>query len=128
MEHLSDNVSDSLIENFCLYKASNNLDKKDNMDLIPSQKAVYAVFGRVNGKPANCRFVAKTNNLKAAIEQHFSNEESNEQLRKFFQSIKIKTINFQLFSSNDETSPDQLKKEWEALYKPKCTEEMNEVF
>ena len=113
---------------FRIYKEDNNLDKKDNLNEIPAKNAVYAILGRINGKPSNCRYVGITNNLQEAIKTHFSLNEKDECLREFMQSIKIKTLNYQLMEDFTEEELNNALKEWEKEYKPECNEELNKVY
>ncbi len=108
-----------------LYKKDNNLEQKDNLDTLPNGPAVYGIFGRINGEPANCRHVAATKNLKQAILHHFSDSESYDCLRTFMQSIKIKMLVYQELDASADF--EDMKLQWEARYKPECNEQLNHI-
>jgi hypothetical protein len=111
-----------------ILKASNNLDGKDNLDQLPQEPAVYGIFGRINGTPTNCRFVGQCDNLQKEIKKHFSDEEADSCLKTFMQSIKIKTINYQLMQASSEADRLNEMKKWKSEYDPKCNEELNKVY
>lgn len=116
------------VSDFRIYKADNNLDQKDNLDELPAEAAVYAVSGRKNGAPANCRLVNYAVNLREAIKGHFSTAEPQPCLRQFMQSIKIKTVDFLLMPGASEEEVAAVLNEWKAYYKPECNEQLNQVF
>jgi len=116
------------VSDFVLYKKENNLDQVDNLHELPELPAVYAISGRINGVPANCRYIGITQNLCESIKKHFSDSETHVCLRQFMQSIKIKTLNYEVtldFSSEELTKK---KEEWEKRFKPECNDKLNEVF
>jgi excinuclease UvrABC nuclease subunit len=119
---------DSKVSDFRIYKRDNNLDARDNLDDIPSEKAVYAISGRINGAPANCRFVGESEDLRRSVKEHFSTTEADSCLRKFMQSIKIKTIDFILLPDSTSDERLQLVSRWKEEYKPDCNDELNVVF
>lgn len=116
------------IIDFRLFKQDNNIDGKDNLDEVPASPAVYAIFGRINGEPANCRYVGESENLRNSIKKHFSDSEENDCLKEFMQSIKIKTMNFELLEAVSDSERVEKKNLWEDEFKPNCTKELNEVF
>lgn len=116
------------VTDFRIFKKDNNIDGLDNLDELPTSEAVYAICGRINGAPANCRYVGHTNNLQLAIKKHFSSEEPYACLKQFMQSIKIKTINFELMEGSTESERIERKELWEDEMKPACNETLNEVF
>ncbi|MNT16610.1 hypothetical protein D3C72_1517220 [compost metagenome] len=116
------------VSNFKILKSDNNLDGLDNLEEIPSENAVYAICGRVNGLPSNCRYVGETENLRTAIKQHFSDNEPDGCLRQFMQSIKIKCIDYMLLPNSDRDDRLKIVSQWRADYKPDCNEKLNEVF
>jgi hypothetical protein len=105
-----------------------NLDKKDNLDSLPAQAAVYAVCGRVNGQPVNARFVGATDNLLAAVKAHYSDAEPNEQLKLFMRSIKIKELLFKPMPGVDAPAAKETLEAWEKTFQPECNEELNKVY
>lgn len=105
-----------------------NLDKKDNLDEIPALPAVYALCGRVNGQAVNARHVGSTDNLQSAVKAHFSDKETNECLRNFMQSIKIKMLVFQTMPGTTENERQEIKQQWDNKMTPRCTDELNQVY
>ncbi len=132
MEHnIIDTTQDNSIKDQVLFHQENNIDGKDNLNNLPESAAVYAICGRVNGKPANARYVGITNNLQDTLKQLFDKEvpapEGNDCFKTFMLSIKIKTI---LYLSTDGLTEDEQieqKKIWNNKYKPECTEALNEI-
>lgn len=120
-------TSDQLVENFQLLKADNNLDRRENLEALPESPAVYGIFGRINGEPANCRFIGYTESLRSAIQKHYT-DEKDACLRTFMQSIKLKTLTYQLVGKMPDTDRQKLEKEWKEKHKPECNETLNQVF
>ena len=120
-------VQTNRVIDFCIYKSGNNLDKIDNLDSIPEKEAVYGIFGRINGRPANCRHIGETANLRNAIKMHFAENESKECLKQFMQSIKIKTINYELLPGSNSEERLAILRKWKEEFNPNCTEELNEI-
>ena len=58
-----------------------NLDKSDSLGEIPKSSGVFAICGRVNGKPANCRHVSASNNIQEAVRQLYEDIEENTCIR-----------------------------------------------
>ncbi|MBC9934521.1 hypothetical protein [Chitinophaga qingshengii] len=111
-----------------LFKKDNNMDGRDNLDTIPQEPAVYAICGRVNGAPANPRFVGAAMNLQEAVRAHFSAYEQDTCLRTFMQSIKLKDLVFEII---DTPSPQLLEDKgaaWIERLKPACNEMLNKVY
>lgn len=101
----------------------------DNLNNLPSEPAVYALCGRVNSKPVNPRYIGQTGNLQAEIIRLFDKTESgsNECLKEFLLSIKIKEIVYQTMANSTEVERLGKKDEWEDEYKPDCNKELNEI-
>ena len=110
-----------------LLQSENNLEKKDNLELIPDGRAVYAICGRVNGILANPRYVGKTDNLRQSIKNHFGESfiEDTKCFKDFMLSIKTKELVYELVS-NQSTLLIKFE-EWESRFQPKCTEELNKI-
>lgn len=117
------------VANLVIFQQDNNLDRKDNLDELPAEAAIYAVCGRVNGKPANARYVGETDNLREAIKKHFSASEPQPSpcFREFMQSIKIKELVYQLMPGAGKGDRLLRKELWEEQYRPNCNEELNEI-
>jgi amino acid adenylation domain-containing protein len=109
----------SIIEDFVLYEKSSNVLGKETLSDLPEERAVYAIFGRIHGRPANCRYVAVTNNLRQSIRGHF-NELTSEPLAEFTRSIKTKTLRYQLLPDSTDTEVSSIEKEWIEKFRPTC--------
>lgn len=110
-----------------LFKKDNNLDGKDNLDSLPPGKAIYGLFGRINGRPANCRFIGTTENLREAVKHHFSDRETKVCLRTFMQSIKIKFLVYQPLTNEKPADIEGIQMDWEQKFKPDCNDELNRI-
>ena len=117
------------VKTLVIYHRDNNLDKKDNLNTLPPEPAVYALCGRVNGQPANPRYIGQTINLREKIIKHFDRNESNSNkcLKEFMQSIKIKELIYQLMPDSTDYERVCKKKQWEDKYRPECTEALNKI-
>jgi hypothetical protein len=40
-----------------------NVDKKDNLLELPTEKALFGIFGIVDEEPINCRYVSEVENF-----------------------------------------------------------------
>ena len=132
MEHNYVNLEeDSQTKSLVIYEKGNNLDGKDNLNELPAKSAIYMICGRVNGQPANPRFVGESENLQEAIRCHFDEkvpaEKGNECFKEFMTSIKIKTLVYVTVPGLSAEERLKRKEEWEEKYKPKCNEELNEI-
>lgn len=132
MEHNYFNLEQSGINTLVLLQKDNNLDGKDNLDSLPDLPAVYAICGRVNGKPANPRYIGETSNLREAVSKHFDRSETgdggcHECFKEFILSIKIKELVYSLMPDSSQEDRLIAKKEWETKYKPDCNKLMNEI-
>lgn len=133
MEHNYLTIEQSEVITQTLFQRENNLDGKDNLDELPELAAVYAVCGRANGKPANPRYIGETDNLRAAIKEHFNRTEAdlNEReacFKEFMLSIKIKELVFQLMPEATKEERIKLQNEWTEKYKPDCNKELNQTY
>ncbi|WP_217602608.1 hypothetical protein [Chitinophaga sp. GbtcB8] len=132
MEHNYMSIEQGTLYTQVLLQKDNNLDKNDNLDDLPETPAVYAVCGRVNGQPANPRFIGETGNLRAAIRSHFETTDTNGDVctqcfKEFMLSIKIKELVYTLLPDSSPEERSSVKKEWEEKYKPNCNKQLNEV-
>ena len=97
-----------------------NLQKKDNLDLLPAEPAVYGIFAIIDGEPVHCRHTGYTQNLQAAIRSHFETE-SNPGLKTFMQGPWLKLL---LYTSNESAATEQefqkILAEWEREFAPAC--------
>ena len=103
-----------------------NPDGLHTINELPDTPAVYAITGLINGQPANCRYLAHTDNLRASIERHFSTNEADALLCSFMQSIKLKEVVYRELSASDDSNT--ILTEWEKILNPKNTEELNTVY
>jgi len=119
----------SKIKRLMVFQKDNNLDGKDNLDTLPSSPAVYAVCGRVNGQPANPRFVGETENLREAVKLHFDKSETgiDEYFKEFMLSIKSKELLYEELPDSSQDDRMLLKKKWESKFNPQCNKELNEI-
>ena len=105
-----------------------NLDKSDSISDIPEYSGVFAVCGRVNGKPANCRVVRASNNVQEAVRQLYMEVEEDDCVREYMRSIKTKLLIYKIVPDAEPVDLEQLATEWEAEYNPQCNEELNKVY
>ena len=103
-----------------IYERNNNLDKRDNLDELPGEKAVYAIYSRINGRAANCIYVGETNNLQSAIMSHFQPSELNTGLKDFMQSIKLKALVYTLMPDSTKEERMRIVSEWKKEKQPKA--------
>jgi len=115
-------------EQLVIHHHEYNLDKKDNLDSLPAEPAVYAICGRVNGQPVNARYVGTTTNLAAAVKAHYLDTETNEGLLQFMRSIKTKTLVYKVLAAATEQERENAGTEWENKFNPTCTDELNRVY
>lgn len=132
MEHnFIDLNADSAMRCQVIHQKENNLDGIDNLDQLPEEPAVFAVCGRVNGKPANARYVAATSNLRKEIQNLFDKHQPApagfECFKEFMVSIKTKALVYKLVSGAAESARDNEKTKWMDRFQPKCNEELNEI-
>ncbi len=102
-----------------IYHKNYNLDKKENLDELPTGKAVYGVFAIVRDEPTNCRYVAETSNLRRSIHRHFE-EESNEGLKKFMQGPWIPMLVYEILPESKKAERQALVQRWQEQHNPKC--------
>lgn len=105
-----------------------NLDGRDNLDEIPDKKGVYAICGRVNGKPVNARWVGQADNLQEAVKNHYSDNETNASLRDYMRSIKTKALIYKCMPKAALNELEEAQEGWKAQFNPECTPELNKVF
>jgi hypothetical protein len=111
-----------------IFHKDNNLDKRDNIDELADQPAVYAICGRVNGNPVNCRFVGATDNLRKTIRNHFEHSHDEEEFRNFMLSIKCKELVFKIMLPSTEEERKKEAELWKDALNPECTPELNYVY
>ena len=85
----------SVISRLEVWHKDYNLEKYDNLNELPTEKAVFGLFASVNEEPVNCRYAGETENLRATVKALFENPAS-EGLKKFMQGAWIQTVQFEL--------------------------------
>lgn len=96
-----------------------NLDKKDNLDTLPEDGAVFGIFGIIHEKPVNCRYVGEAANLRKAVKELFENP-GDEGFGKFMQGPWIQMLVYELTPSEEERA--EAVKQWTEKHSPKCDE------
>jgi translation elongation factor EF-1beta len=99
-----------------------NIDKKDNLDELPEEPAVFGIFAIIHEVPVHPRYVSSTDNLKKAVRDVFENPGS-EGLKKFLQSPWIQMLCYELMPDSTEEDRKKKEEEWIKEYDPRVTEE-----
>jgi len=99
-----------------------NLDKKDNLSELPTERAVFGIFGIVNEEPINCRFIGESENLQQAVKDVFENPTS-EGLKKFMQGAWIQMLLYELMPDSSKEDREKIVTEWSQKHDPKIDEE-----
>ena len=98
------------------------MDKKDNLSELPTEKAVFGIFGIVNDEPINCRFIWETENLQEAVKDVFENPQG-EGMKKFMQGPWIQMLQYELLPESTKEEREKLADEWKQKHDPKIDEE-----
>lgn len=106
-----------------IYHKDYNLDKKDNLDTLPEEPAVYGFFGIIQEKPVNCRFAGETANLRKGVRERFEQLQPEDGLKKFMQGPWIKMLCYQPCAGTSEQERQQILSEWRGRYDPKVDDE-----
>jgi hypothetical protein len=113
---------DDLLEK-TLFHTDYNLDKKDNIFLIPKEPAVFGLFAIIHEKPVHCRYIGETDNLQQAIRNLFENPlEVSEGFEKYMHGTWIKRMVYGLMPGSSPEERQKEVEEWIEKYKPKCDE------
>ncbi len=95
---------------------------------LPEEPAVFVVTGRVNGQPANPRYVGSTLNLRETVAGLFDPNQAapadHDCFKRFMLSIKLKVLLY------EPTAPgllDGKQAEWKKKFNPACNEVLNEI-
>ena len=99
-----------------------NIDKKDNLDELPEEPAVFGIFAIIHEVPIHPRYVSSTDNLRKAVKDVFENPDG-EGLKKFMQSPWIQMLCYELMPDSTEEERKKKEEEWIKEYEPKVTEE-----
>ncbi len=104
-----------------VYHRDFNLDKKDNINELPEEPAVFGIFAIIHETPVHPRYVAATDNLRKRVKELFEKPE-NEGLKSFMQSPWIQMLCYELLPGSSEEDRKQKEDEWTRRYEPKVTE------
>lgn len=104
-----------------VYHKNYNLDKKDNLDTLPTQPAVFGVFAIIHEKPVHCRYVGETSNFQQAIRDLFEKPEG-EGMKKFMQGPWYKMVLYELMPEASEDDRKKAHEKWTKDYTPKIDE------
>jgi hypothetical protein len=99
-----------------------NLDHKDNLHELPEDKAVFAIFGIVDGEPVNCRLVGETENLQKNVRSLFERPAS-EGLKKFMQGAWLQMLIYELMPGSSASERQTGMHGWMLKYNPAIDEE-----
>ena len=98
-----------------------NLDKKDNLDELPEEPAVFGIFAIIHKTPIHPRYVGASDNLRKAVRYVFENPGS-EGLKAFMQGAWIQMLCYELLPNSTEEERKKKEEEWIKRYEPKITE------
>ncbi len=99
-----------------------NLDKKDNLDEVPKEKAVFALFGIVDDEPINCRYISEAENLMDAVKEVFENPQS-EGMKNFMQGPWIQMLVYELMPESSKEDREKVVSNWEQEHNPKIDDD-----
>jgi hypothetical protein len=99
-----------------------NLNMKDNLEEVPADRAVFGIFGIVNGEPVNCRYTGKSGNLRLTIKELFENP-AGVGMKKFMQGPWIQLLQYELMPDASDGELEKTAEEWNRKYKPDIDEE-----
>ena len=105
-----------------VYHKDYNLEKKDNLEELPEEKAVFGIFAIVDEKPINCRYISETENLQQEIKNIFENPQS-EAMKAFMQGPWIKMVQYELTNGASAEERQKTVSEWTQEHDPKINEE-----
>ena len=105
-----------------VYHKDYNIDKKDNIDELLEEPAVFGIFAIIHEVPVHCRYISSSDNLRRSVREVFEKSES-EGLKKFMQSPWIQMLCYELLSGSTEEERKQKEEEWVREYEPKVNEE-----
>ena len=99
-----------------------NLKKKDNLDSLPREKAIFGIFANVGDVPSNCRYVGETENLQATIKELYDNN-GHARLKKFMQGPWFIFLQFELLPGSSSEERTKVVTEWTDQHKPGLDED-----
>ena len=105
-----------------IWHKDHNLDKKDNLDDLPSERAVFGVFAIVDEEAVNCRYIGETANLRNSVRDLFEVPKS-EGMKKFMQGPWIKMLLYEVLPGSSEEERLKVAENWVQRYNPKIDED-----
>lgn len=99
-----------------------NLDQVDNLEELPAEKAVFGLFGIVDEKPINCRFIGESENLKESIQGLFE-KPPTEGMTKFMQGPWVQMLMYETMVEATQEERQEVVDEWVNQYQPKIDEQ-----
>lgn len=105
-----------------VYHRDYNLNKKDNLNEIPTEPAVFGVFAIVGEEPVNCRYVGETENLRNSLRELYENAQ-DVGLKKFMQGPWIQMILHEIMPESTKEQRESIVVEWKAKYNPKIDDD-----
>ncbi|UCH96028.1 MAG: hypothetical protein JSV88_04040 [Candidatus Aminicenantes bacterium] len=113
---------DDILEKTIFHK-DYNMDKKDNINTIPTEPAVFGIFSIIHDKPVNCRYVGEAENLRQAVKDLFEKAgDVSEGFAKFMQGPWIQRMLYELMPGSSPEDRQKAVAEWTKKYNPKCDE------
>jgi len=98
-----------------------NLDKKDNLETLPEEAAVFGIFAIIHEKPVHCRYIGEAANLRAKVKDLFENP-GDEGFAKFMQGPWIQMLVYELMPDASEDDRKKAAEDWTKKHEPKCDE------
>jgi hypothetical protein len=100
-----------------------SVEGKENMRTIPTEPAVFGIFGMIHEKPVHCRYVGETENLRETIINLFEKaEEVSEGFAKYMHDTLIKRMLYVLMPGSTQPERQKEAEEWTQKYQPACDE------
>ena len=99
-----------------------NLDKKDNLNDLPEEPAVFGIFAIIHNTPIHPRYVGSSDNLRKAVRDVFENPQG-EGMKKFMQGPWIQMLCYDLMPGSSEEDRKKKEEDWVKRYEPKITDE-----
>ena len=100
-----------------VYHKDYNLDKKDNLDELPEEPAVFGIFGIIHETPIHPRYIVSTDNLRKAVRDVFENPQG-EGMKKFMQGPWIQMLCYELIPGLTIEERKAKEDAWTNEYKP----------
>lgn len=91
---------------------------------LSKRPAVFLICSRINGQPANPRYVGSTLNFQKTVLE-LDHENIPNCVKEFIQSTKTKEIIYELVEMDDDEVLFQKRTEWTKRFNPMCPENQN---